>query len=327
MTRAAQRRKCGAYFVGDAEELLGGDLGPSLQGNVQLLLTSPPFPLNNKKSYGNRTGKAYLEWFVGLAEVFSNLLTPDGSIVIELGNAWSQGRPVQSLLPMECLIGFVKNRRAGLRVCQQFICHNPARLPSPAEWVTIRRIRAADSYTHVWWMAKSDFPKADNRRVLRPYGRSMRRLLDRKSYNSGKRPSEHSIGPGSFLANHGGSIQPSFIDLSRDGERLAERLPNVMKLANTNSNDYFHRRCREEGITPHPARMHPSLAAYFIEFLTEPGDLVLDPFAGSNTTGYIAEMLGRRWISIDISKTYVRQSRIRFEDPGLLGSPKTRSRR
>lgn len=316
MIRASQRTKSGAYYNGEAEKLLNTELAPILRGKVQLLLTSPPFPLNKKKSYGNHTGEKYLKWFVGLADLFSDLLMPDGSIVIELGNAWTPGRPVQSLLPMECLMGFVKSPNAGLRVCQQFICHNPARLPSPAEWVTVRRIRATDSYTQIWWMAKSDFPKADNGKVLRPYSKSMQRLLKKKSYNSGKRPSEHTLGGSSFLANHGGSIQPNFIELS-DGNGADARLPNVMKLANTNSNDFFLRSCREQDLAPHPARMNPSLAAYFIEFLTDPGDLVLDPFAGSNTSGFVAELLGRRWTAIDSEKQYVKQSRIRFQDPVL----------
>jgi site-specific DNA-methyltransferase (cytosine-N4-specific) len=317
MTRAAQRTKAGAFYVGDSESLLRDGLAPGFRGKVDLILTSPPFPLNNKKSYGNLTGKAYRKWFIGLARLFSEFIAPSGSIVIELGNAWMSGRPVQSLLPLECLVGFVKSRGTGLRLCQQFICHNPARLPSPAEWVNVRRIRATDSYTHVWWMAKSDFPKADNRRVLRPYSKSMRRLLKDQTYNSGKRPSEHTIGDRSFLLRHGGSIQPNFLAMSVTAGEKDLRLPSVMRLANTNSNDFYLRRCREEGIDPHPARMHPSLAAYFVGLLTEPGDLVLDPFAGSNTTGFVAELLGRRWVSIDVARDFVRQSRIRFRDPRL----------
>lgn len=324
MTRATHRTRAGAYFVGKAEDLLRHDLAPTLRGKVNLILTSPPFPLNNKKNYGNLTGEKYLKWFVSLANWFSGLLKPDGSIVIELGNAWTPGRPVQSLLPLESLMGFVKSPRARLRLCQQYICYNPARLPSPAQWVTVNRIRATDSYTHVWWMAKTDFPKADNRRVLRPYSGSMRQLLKSKSYNFGRRPSEHSIGERSFLVDHGGSIQPNLFELeSVDGGRSV-RLPDVMRLSNTNSNDFYLRQCREKKITPHPARMPVGLAAYFVEFLTDPGDLVLDPFAGSNTTGFVAELLGRRWISVDVSREYVRQSRIRFQDPILKAARKGR---
>lgn len=316
--KAAHSSRDGKYYIGKAESLLRQDLGPSLKGKVNLILTSPPFPLNNKKSYGNLEGDKYREWFVGLARLFSTLLAPDGSIVIELGNAWVPGRPIQSLLPLECLLGFVNSPRAGLRLCQQFVCYNPARLPSPAQWVTIERIRVTDSYTNIWWMAKCDKPKADNRQVLRPYSNSMKALLKRQNYNKGKRPSEHNISKTGFLRKHRGSIQPNLLQLEPMVGGAGIRLPNAMRIANTGSNDFFLSQCRERGITPHPARMPAKLAAFFVAFLTDPGDLILDPFAGSNTTGFIAELLGRKWVSIEANGDYAIQSRIRFEDPALL---------
>jgi len=317
MERIPHKTDLGTYYIGDSNELLRSELGKTLRGKVQLLLTSPPFPLNNKKSYGNFKGEVYKDWFVGLAKVFADLLTEDGSIVIEMGNAWVPGRPVQSLLHLESLIGFLKNPDANLRLCQQFICYNPSRLPSPAQWVTINRIRTTDSYTQVWWMAKTDFPKADNRRVLRPYSKEMKELLSRQNYNAGKRPSEHLISKDSFLTDHNGSIMPNLFEIEPMDEKREVRLPNAFSISNTQSNDFFMRRCREKGIMPHPARMPKGLAAFFIEFLTDPGDLVLDPFAGSNTTGFVAELLHRRWVSIEIKEEYALQSLIRFENPVL----------
>ena len=308
----------GKYYHGDSSSILCGKLGNKLAGKVQLILTSPPFPLNSKKSYGNLTGEEYREWFASLAPLFSDLLTDDGSIVIELGNAWLSGRPVQSLLHLESLIDFIKHPTAKLRLCQQFVCYNPARLPSPAQWVTINRIRLTDSYTHLWWMSKSDYPKADNRNVLRPYSKSMKRLLKRQDYNSGKRPSEHSISKDGFLTDHGGSIATNFFELEAMEPGEEPRLPNAFRFPNTNSNDFFLRTCRDRGIDPHPARMPEGLAAFFIEFLTEPNDLIFDPFAGSNTTGYTAERLNRKWVAVEIKEDYVEQAKIRFENPELL---------
>jgi hypothetical protein len=169
----------GKYYTGKAEDLLTSDL-TELRNKVQLILTSPPFPLNKKKKYGNLQGEEYKNWFINLAEIFSNLLTEDGSIVIELGNSWEPGLPVQSLLHLESLLGFVKNPKVNLRLCQEFVCYNPSRLPSPAQWVTVNRIRTIDSFTHLWWMSKSDYPKANNRKVLRPYSKSMKLLLKKQ---------------------------------------------------------------------------------------------------------------------------------------------------
>jgi DNA modification methylase len=316
MSRAIQRTRLGRYYLSECESLLAGALGKRLRGRVQLILTSPPYPLNRKKSYGNLTGDDYRKWLTGLAPMFSDLLTQDGSIVIELGNAWLPRRPVQSLLHLKSLIGFVEAKDAGLRLCQEFICYNPSRLPSPAAWVTVRRDRVTDSFTHVWWMAKSDFPYADNAKVLRPYGQDMKALLRKRGYNDGKRPSEHAVSKTGFLKDRGGSIAHNVFELAPMG--VAEpRLPNAFRIANTGSNDFFHRECRARGITPHPARMPAGLASFFVRFLTRKGDLVLDPFAGSNTTGVVAELAGRRWIAIEREREYLKQSRVRFMDPIL----------
>lgn len=312
------RTDLGEYYIGDALQLLPDNLEVSLKNKVQLILTSPPFPLNNKKQYGNLNGREYKKWFISMAEIFSNLLTDNGSIVIELGNSWEHGKPIQSLLHLESLIGFVKNRKAGLRLCQQFVCYNPARLPSPAQWVTINRIRTIDSFTHIWWMSKSDYPKSDNSRVLRPYSKAMKQLLRKKMYNSGKRPSEHNISKTGFLKNHGGSIMHNVFELESINEKLEPRLPyNIFKIANTKSNDFYQSTCRNRGLATHPTRMPIELASFFIKFLTDKDDIVLDPFAGSNTTGFCAEQLSRQWISIDTKLEFGNQSMIRFMDPSI----------
>lgn len=322
--RLGQTKKSGRYYVGDSEEILKYRPLRNLRGKVQLILTSPPFPLNEKKSYGNMTGDRYLEWFSSLAPKFAEMLTKDGSIVIEMGNGWEAKRPVQSLLPLKSLMSFVENKKAGLRLIQQFVCYNPSRLPSPAEWVTVKRMRTVDSFTNIWWIAKSDFPKADNSKVLRPYSSSMLSLLKRGDFNNGERPSGHHISESAFLKDCGGSIAHNFFELDDMDSKRKVRLPdpfNAFSLSNSISNDFFTRTCKERGIKkPHPARMQMGLAAFFIQYLTDRGDWVLDPFAGSNTTGYAAARLGRRWIAIDTREEYVEQSKIRFEDPALKTS-------
>lgn len=166
-------------------------------------------------------------------------------------------------------------------------------------------------------MAKTDNPKADNRKVLRPYSKSMQALLKRQSYNAGKRPSEHQISETSFLTNNDGSIAHNVFEVEPMEDERDVRLPNAFSMSNTNSNDYFMQRCREQGITPHPARMPAGLAKFFIQFLTDSDDLVLDPFAGSNTTGFVAEMLSRKWVSIETEEKFAQQSQIRLNDPIL----------
>ncbi|MBL7945769.1 MAG: site-specific DNA-methyltransferase [Flavobacteriales bacterium] len=311
----------GELYHMDSTKFAKEALKDGLRGSVDLILTSPPYPLNQKKKYGNLQGEAYKKWFTELAPLYKELLSPKGSIVMEIGNAWEPHRPVQSLLHLESLLGFVK--AADLRLVQEFICYNPSKLPSPAQWVTVNRIRTVDSYTHIWWMAKDDFPKADNTKVLRPYSKSMQQLLKRGTYNAGGRPSEHHISTNGFLKDHGGSIAHNLLELEPLDNHRDPRLPhNVLSFSNTNSNDPFMRACRAKGITPHPARMHMGVADFFIQFLTAPSDLVFDPFAGSGTTLYAAEKAARRWIGCELSEEYIAQAKIRLKDPALKEAKK-----
>lgn len=313
----------GRIIEGNSIELLSGEMKEELRGKVNLIITSPPFPLNNKKKYGNEKGEEYLKWFIDMAPIFSDLLSDDGSLVIEIGNSWEPDRPVQSLLHLECLFGLVKHPEANLRLIQEFICYNPSKLPSPAQWVTVNRLRTVDSYTHVWWLAKNDFPKADNSRVLRPYSKSMQKLLKKQKYNAGKRPSEHNISEKGFLKDHGGSIAHNFFEMEQVDADREVRLPHsVLSFSNTNSNDYFLKTCRERNIIPHPARMSGGLVNFFIQFLTDEEDLVLDPFSGSNTSGYCAEKLNRNWLSFEILDDYINQAIIRFSQSELESSLK-----
>ena len=303
----------GKMYCGLSEVLLQDPGFDEYKGSVQLVLTSPPFPLNRKKSYGNRTGADYTEWFAGFAPLLSGLLTENGSIVVELGNAWEQGHPTMSLLPLKTLLAFLE--RGGLHLCQEFICFNPARLPTPAQWVTVERIRVKDAYTRAWWMSPIRRPKADNARVLTAYSKSMRKLLERGTYNPGRRPSGHNISESGFLKRHSGAIPPSV--LIPQMEEILEA-STLLPQSNTGSCDPYQDYCRSNNVPLHPARMPLRTAEFFISFLTDPDDLVLDPFAGSNTTGAVAEMLGRRWLSIEAVEDYVTASKAWFQQSGTL---------
>ena len=310
----------GKLYIGKSEELLTGELRDEIRGKVQLIFTSPPFPLNQQKKYGNVQGEEYIHWLAAFAPLFADLLTPTGSIVIELGNAWEPGSPRQSLLPLQSLLKFAEE--GNLQLCQEFICHNPTRLPSPAQWVTIERIRVTDSYTRLWWMSLTDRPKADNRNVLRPYSDATKRMHERGQFNAGRRPSGHYVSKDAFLQDNGGSIMPNVIELDPIKEGKSSRLPtNAFSIAHTNSNDYYLRECKKRDKKPHPARMPLQLIDFFIQFLTDPGDLIFDPFAGSNATGYCAQQADRRWISIEAREDYAVHSEIRFSEAGAACNP------
>lgn len=306
---AEYRTERGVAVVGKSEEFLAGRAGQALKGRVQLVFTSPPFPLNRKKQYGNLDGPEFKKWLKSFAKTLRGLLTPDGSIVIEMGNAWEPGLPVMSTLAIETLLAF--KEAAKLHLIQEFIWFNPARLPTPAQWVTIERIRVKDAFTRLWWLSPEPFPKADNRRVLAPYSDSMKSLLKRQKYNAGPRPSEHVINPTSFLKNNEGAIPPNVLTVGEDDDT---DINNLLVGANTTANDAYQKFCKTRGFETHPARMPIGLAKFFINLCTEPGDLVFDPFGGSNTTGAAAEELDRKWVSVEANQSYAQGGRGRFPD-------------
>jgi DNA modification methylase len=267
-------------------------------GSINLIMTSPPFALKRKKEYGNVHAQDYVEWFLPFAEQMKRIITDDGSIVVDIGGTWTKGEPTRSLYHFKLVIALVEE--LGLHLAQEFYWYNTAKLPSPAEWVTVRRIRVKDAVNTIWWLGKKPFPKANNRRVLRPYSSSMKSLLQ-NGYTAKKRPSGHDIST-KFQQDNGGAIPP-----------------NLIELANTDSNSTYLKMCREAKMKPHPARFPHGLPEFFIKFLTEPGDLVLDPFAGSVVTGDVCEALERRWLAIEIQEDYLKASRFRF--PELTPKP------
>lgn len=283
----------GSAYLGDTLNLIK----QIPDNSINLILTSPPFALARKKEYGNKAADEYVEWFMKFATDFKRVLTADGSFILDLGGAYLPGAPARSIYQFELLVRLCNE--AGFVLAQEFFHYNPSRLPSPAEWVTVRRIRVKDAVNVVWWLSASPYPKADNRKVLKPYSASMKSLL-KNGYKPKLRPSGHDISH-NFSKNNDGAIPP-----------------NLIELANTESNSSYLRRCKEEKVKPHPARFPSGFPEFFINLTTDKNDLILDPFAGSNTTGYVAEALQRRWIAFELHENYLLSSIFRFEERGTL---------
>jgi site-specific DNA-methyltransferase (cytosine-N4-specific) len=184
----------------------------------------------------------------------------------------------------------------GYHLAQDFYWWNPSKLPTPAEWVTVRRVRVKDAINTVWWLSKTPWPKASNRRVLQPYSPAMHDLLER-GYKAKKRPSGHDISE-KFSIDNGAAIPP-----------------NLIAIPNTESNSYYLRYCEKNNLVQHPARYPAGLPEYFIRMLTDPDDLVVDPFAGSCVTGEVAERLARKWVCVELLEDYLKGARGRFERP------------
>jgi site-specific DNA-methyltransferase (cytosine-N4-specific) len=259
--------------------------------SIDLVVTSPPYALHFKKEYGNVNQSEYVEWFIPFAEQIKRVLKQDGSFVLNVGGAWTPGAPLRSLYHYRLLIALCD--RTGFNLCQEFFWYNPAKMPAPAEWVNVRRVRVKDSVEYIFWLSATPHPKADNSKVLLEYSADMKRLI-RRGIKKTIRPSGHNI-KDTFANDRGGSIPP-----------------NLISCGNNESNSYYIKESKRRGHKIHPARFPAALPTFFINFLTERGDKVLDPFAGSNTTGQVAESMGRRWIAVEQNRQYAEDSALRF---------------
>ena len=281
--------KRGQIYHGDSLDFLHSK---AMTKSVDLIMTSPPFGLVRKKSYGNEDADEYCNWFRPFAEGFRRVLKDSGSLVIDIGGAWKPGMPTRSLYHFELLLMLC--REYGFHLCQEHYWWNPSKLPTPAEWVNVRRVRVKDAVNSIWWLSQTPWPKASNRRILAPYSDAMRHLL-KNGYSARLRPSGHDISD-KFQRDNGGSVPP-----------------NLLAVANTESKGSYQDYCRQNDLEIHPARFPAQLPEYFIRMLTDPGDMVIDPFAGSCITGMVAEGLKRDWVCVETSASYLQGALGRFQ--------------
>lgn len=280
----------GKAYVGDSLELLSHIPDES----IDVVITSPPFALCRKKAYGNVQETEYVNWIKPFGKEIFRILKNDGSFVLDLGGAYKQSMPARSLYNFRVLLCFCDD--LGFTLAEDFYWYNPSKLPSPIEWVNKRKMRVKDAVNTVWWFSKTEYPKADITKVLTPYSARMKQLIKdpENFYKPDKRPSGHAISVG-FGKDNGGAI-PS----------------NLLSIPNTDSSSSYMRLCKTLGVERHPARFPVDLPLFFIKMLTSEGDTVLDIFGGSNTTGYAAETLNRKWITFELNHEYLAASIFRF---------------
>lgn len=271
------KTKFGECICGDAKDLI-----TMLEnGSVDLFITSPPYPLINPKEYGNESQDKYNDWLLEFIKLMIPKLKSTGSIVIDFGTSYLKNKPSYNIYSFELLVRMVKELK--LNLCQPFYWYNPSRLPYPSMYVCRRKIRAKDNVNNLWWLSPNENPKADTTKVLKKYSKSMKKYFKKKS------PTDTT-----FQKNKG--ALPS----------------NLLEMANADNKSQYLQACRNMGIKYHPARFPTALPEFFVKFLTDENDFVVDIFGGSNTTGYVCETLERRWKTFEMSQEYVAASAFRF---------------
>lgn len=265
---------------------------------IFLALTSPPYPLRQPRAYGNPSADDYVDFICHVVEPIVGNLVRGGNVVLSLGDVFEQGSPAKSTYIEELTIALRK--RLGLHLMNRIVWQSN-KPPGPVQWASKKRMQFNEGYEFCLWFCNDPLHCiADNQRVLEPHSESHKKLIAR-----GGEQRAAVNGDGAYRLRQGSFGRPT------DG-----RIPrNIFHVSNNcASQRAYKRRARELGLAPHAAAMPLKLARQLVRFLTDVGQLVVDPLAGSMTTPLACEMEGRRWAATEVVYDYVRGGAERFVD-------------
>ena len=271
----------------------------ALDEPIHALITSPPYPIRGKgRAYGIIDESRYIDFICGALEPIIARLAPGGSLALNVGqDCYVQGLPTRSLYRERLVIALAD--RFGLHKCDDLIWHNPSKAPAPVQWASKSRVQLQHGYEPILWMTND--PKrlfSNNQRVLQPHSEKHLALIARGGEHQPRSNSD-----GAYQVRKGSYANPT-----------AGKIPrNVLRFSHTCADQKAYKAAaRKLGLPVHGAPMPVALARFLTEFLTEPGQLVVDRFGGSLTTAKACELTGRRWIAMENALEYVRGGAERF---------------
>lgn len=281
---------------------------PHLGQPIMLALTSPPYPLRCARAYGNVDEQEYVDFVTRSLEPIVKNLAPQGSVVLNVSQDIFMNRsPARSTYNERLVLAITD--RLGLHLMDRFVWHNASKPPGPIQWASKQRVQLNVAYEPVYWFAADPLRvNANNRRVLQPHSDRHAALIAR-----GGEQRQAVFGDGAYRINHGSFGNPTAGAIPR----------NVLPYGHNCADSAAHRQhARELGFTTHGAPFPHSIPNFFIRFLSEVGQLVVDHFGGTLKTALAAERLGRRWLTTENILDYIRPSAELFREfPGFEISP------
>ncbi|MBL8148206.1 MAG: site-specific DNA-methyltransferase [Anaerolineae bacterium] len=235
---------------------------------VDLIVTSPPYADNRKKTYGGIHPDEYVDWFMPRAEQMQRILKPTGTFVLNIKEKVVEGERHTYVLEL-----ILEMRRQGWLWTEEFVWHK--RNSYPGKWSN----RFRDSWERCIQFNKQRQFQMNQDAVMVPMGDWAKSRLARLSETDQQRD-ESKVGSG-FGKNVSNWV----------GRDMAYPT-NVL---------HFATECSNKG---HSAAFPEVIPEWFIKLFTRPGDMVLDPFAGSGTTAVVARRLRRHFIGIEILPEY-----------------------
>ena len=293
--------------------------GSLSSGSLQLIFTSPPYPILKGRQYGTFTEADIINLIVNCAREWKRSLTDDGSIVLNFKDVWlpksQTGGAVRSLYQERLLLSLIDD--VGLHFADRHFWKNPSHTPE-SSWVTVQRVRCNQDVESLLWLSKSPNPFADNRPVMVDAKQSTIDTYRLRAARALKGTLKLSTGPSTQKNNF-----EEQMEAVSNGHTLKVIPRNLLELSNANNHAKLKEVLTKNGLPRHDAMMPVQLAEFFIRFLTSAGDTVYDPFLGSGTTALAAQNTGRKWLGCDRSLPHLLASALRLDspcfDPAYLG--------
>lgn len=272
----------------------------AIDAPITLCVTSPPYPLARERAYGNVSEAAYVDWLCATIEPLVKNLVRGGSICLNISNdIFQPGTPARSLYRERLVLAL--HDRLGLHKMDEIIWHNPSKPPGPIQWASLARNQLNVAWEPIYWFTNDPRAvKADNRRVLQEHTERHLQLI-----RAGGEQRVREFSDGAYTMRPGRFANPTEGSIPRNVLRFGHNCPDQRM---------YKTRARAAGLPAHGAPMPLALAKFLVEFLSAPGDLVVDPFSGSFTTAKAAELLGRRWLATECMLEYVLGGAFRFEE-------------
>jgi site-specific DNA-methyltransferase (adenine-specific) len=244
---------------------------------IDLVVTSPPYADQRKHTYGGVPPNKYVEWFLPISVELHRVLKPRGSFILNIKERVANGE--RHTYVLELILAL---RRQGWLWTEEYVWHK--RNSHPGKWPN----RFRDSWERCLHFTKERAFAMYQEAVMVPMGdwrhSRLRNLSDTDKRRDNSRVNS---GFGKKIANWVG--------------RTMAYPSNVLHLAT------------ECGNRNHSATYPIALPAWFIRLLTQPRDIVLDPFIGSGTTAVACVELGRDYIGIELDPANVEISRNRLQ--------------
>lgn len=269
---------------------------------IFLGLSSPPFPLSRPRDYGNPPIEEYIKFICRTIAPLVRNLVKGGNLVLNLGDVFDRHSPAKSTYIEELTLAL--KAEFGLSLMNRIVWQSN-KPPGPTQWASLKRTQLNEAYEFCLWFCNDPVACiANNQRVLEPHTAKHKKLIAKGGENR-------------FSVNGDGAyrIKPGSYGRQTEG-KLAR---NIFSVSNhCSSQRAYKKRARELGLATHGATMPLNLARKLVRFLTDVGQLVVDPFGGSMTTPLACELENREWAASEIVYDYVRGGAERFVDcPGF----------